>query len=789
MRTIRTEIFDASTSLESQTPCVFVDVYASVAARATLDSTAQWEGLTDPMKGIDSNVAFDRVKGSVTLAAGSTVAHVTGGSAVGLKTIKMEGWTLCRYSSNSAWWRDTIYTILGYDVAITAQESSAIFSFQATASILVNSAVFFTSYSSVGVGVRECFIYIADDSGRLIGTSQPFTPSASTTQITVTGLAATLTKGRNYQLVIGYKAFSDSDLAKLGAPSSIYYQNYTLNISAQNNAVSPFIVPYSTGGFSLGGQQGYQHTGSLYRQIDMGSTPTTEGIISFTDVVPSGTVQVVDIYGTDDTASSLISGVTGWTKTTGILSGGVVGSFRYFRAHIQQTANTINDEAPIMARIEISYRDLPITLGTHKEHVEAEITGYHVPFTLPLMPSTVTRMLILGSNSLDNISTKTASMNPKLATSMTGKITLTLTTDQAVMDLMSKQLRGKLADIRVGYIINGTPVSDHYYSGIVSDMSWGGSKYSMTLQDDMDFVDVQVPREKAGDPWSNTEDYAVNTIVVYGTASWKCLIASGPSHGGAVTPGTDPLKWQNNGTVWAAIYYASQHLADVAQDLLINHINLPTQRIDLTSFSLVKAAHPSVIGTRLINKPVGAITLLSEIAWLLRSQWAVRNGRLALILEPATSTNPVGVFGDKDVSTGLNYRRGWSDLKNTCLILSGYSGDGEGQEQFYQSEAYADNASILAYEMVGLEVFKDKWNIPTDQLINRATEYVDRWKNGRRIISFSSAMRLLAFETGDVVTFSSMSMPPHDRGSIKCIIVGQDIDWLKQQIKFTLMEI
>lgn len=832
MRYIDQAIIDAASSRTTQTPCVFVDVYASTQARVAIDSSSQWTGTADPMKASDSNVSFTRVTGAVTLAAGNAVSHTTAGTAQTPNTISMTGYTQCNYSSNSAWWRDTIYTILGYDEAITAQVNEKAYPFLAASSYVINSIALRASYSSVGVGARNSYAYFADSNGVQIGAKISFTPTTSQTQHILTGFNATIVKTRNYFLVIGYDQFASSDLVKLGAPSSRYDQSFTLSIYPVDGLPGAGLgyVPTATGvGFSFGGNQGYQASGSLVRQMDMGVVPTTDGLILFTDIVPTGTTQTVTLYYTDSAVTAAETTLTNWTSAGAKESGGSVTAHRYWRAQIVQTANTANDEAPVMLKIEISYKDEPITIGTHKEAVSADIVMYAIPWVIPLVPYTITMKLVFGSKGIDNISMRSAQMNPKLATSMIGKMTITLTPDATVIDMMGKQLRGKIAEVRVGFVIDGTPTTDTFYRGIVSDASWNGSRYTLTLQDDLDFVDVKVPTEKAGNAWSAATDYSIGDIVTAGTNSWEALVANGPGAGGAVQPNGqtawnawtayvvgnivqhddriyycilantnivpigNPTKWTaiwlDNGTVWATISYSNEHLCDIAKDLLENHINLPTQRVDLASIDAVKAASPLMMGARAISKPVGAIEMLSELAWLLSAQWIVRNNKLALILEPPTTSNPVGSFTDADIEKGLNYRRGWADLKNACLILSGYSGDGDGNEQYFDSYLSADQASILSTEMTGIEVFKDRWDIGLTQLQTRADAYVARWKNGRRVLSFGASMRTLSLETGDVVTLASKLLPPHDRGALKYIIVGQDIDWLKQTMKYTLMEL
>ena len=90
--------------------------------------------------------------------------------------------------------------------------------------------------------------------------------------------------------------------------------------------------------------------------------------------------------------------------------------------------------------------------------------------------------------------------------------------------------------------------------------------------------------------------------------------------------------------------------------------------------------------------------------------------------------------------------------------------------------------------MVGLEVFRDKWAVPEAELITRATTYVNRWKDGRRVVAFSAAMKLIPYEAGDVVTFSALQMPPHDNGALDYILIRRDLNWLDQKLSLILLE-
>jgi len=789
-------IIDAAVDRQRQEPVVFVDIYADVAARVAIDSRTQWTGVDDPMVGSDVSVSFDRVLGGVTLAAGAAVAAAYGGTDVLDATISMSGNVIAHWHTEGNFFTGTRLVLDSYDKTISSQVSEHGIPFAAQATSIVDELIVRTQYA--GFTARTCYARLVDGNGNQVGRRVTFTPSLAVSTITLTGFDASISKGRDYTLLVGYLTFAEADLPNPGFVPSTNY-TFSLSVFVYTVADAVWRIDSLNGAMSIGGQEGYQSIGSLTRQMDMGVIPLNTGTISFVDTVPATASQIVTLYHTDSSVIALEATNNNWTLVGVVESGSEIPAHQFWRAHIAQAANSANDEAPVMGKIEITYQDAPLKIGTHASMittVDPLSPGISPSWSFPLGAIFTTEKRQDGIRGLSHISTVSAQMSPKVSQSMIGRMTATLAPEPAINDVMAKPLRGKQVAVRVGYMIDGSAVSSEIYRGIVADAAWNGKQYTLTIQDDMDIVDVKLPRIKAGAVWDATVDYAIGDVVVFGTNSWKALVASGVSNGGAVTP-VSGATWQDNGTVWQDIVYTNLtspdggqewHLADVCKDILVNHVNLPTQRIDLDSLAALKLTYPNMRGTRIITKPVGALTLLAELAWLLNAQWVMRQGKMALVEEPVTQ--PIEAITNADVKAGFSYRRGWKDLKNECLIMSGYTGDGEGDEQFLNSFAFADADSITAYEMVGLEVFKDKWSVPDVELQTRAALYVGRWKDGRRVLTnVSVSMRLLGMEAGDVSSFISKGLPPFDQGQGDYIIIRKDIDWKGQSLKMSFLEV
>ena len=141
------------------------------------------------------------------------------------------------------------------------------------------------------------------------------------------------------------------------------------------------------------------------------------------------------------------------------------------------------------------------------------------------------------------------------------------------------------------------------------------------------------------------------------------------------------------------------------------------------------------------------------------------------------------------ISNSLKLRRGYRELVNQSVIVTGYDGDGDGSDKFSKGEVGVDATSQSDYDVVVQKDWQDKWNVPASELQLRNTAMLDRYANGRRVLSCGVVMRLLPVEPGDVVTISSGQLPPADPGPIKCLVISKKMDFSKQTIALGLLEV
>jgi hypothetical protein len=432
-------------------------------------------------------------------------------------------------------------------------------------------------------------------------------------------------------------------------------------------------------------------------------------------------------------------------------------------------ANPLRDDTPRIQSISVNYEGLPVVLGTHAQTVT--IIGAGNQYTAQAIPA------------LNKLGSVTSALDAKAKSVMIGKMTLTLSPEAVVAELLLKPIRAARVLIRVGY--SDVTETVKFYEGSVRDLAYSGGEYILTIQDPLELADVSVPRQK-WQTWSSATAYLSGTTVTYGNKSYLAL-----SNTTGQIPTSFPLVWQDAGTVWIDIVYAANtHLCDVVSDILTNQVNIPSERIDFGSIDAVKAKYPNrKTGGRIISNPEPALGMLSDLAWLLESFWGQRDGRMALIPEADANSVPDAHLTPDDISEGLEYRRGIAELKNECLILTQYTGSGAGTEQFTNAIAYVDANSVLTYGINAVHQFNDKWNLPTAELNTIAARFVTRWKDGRRIIRVRASMIAIPIETGDVVELRSAQLPTADITRLRAIVMESNINWQSQTITLTLMEI
>jgi hypothetical protein len=788
MLTIADSILQKATSQEAVEPALFLDVWAEKGAESRIDTQSQWVAADDPMVGSDSNVSFTRRPGSATLAEGVAVSSVIPTWTLGELQMK---WQV----KVTDIWKRRYGPFGGYKHKywkreITVADNAMAYPFTANATYILNEVAL--SINNSGNLSLPVLVYILDDTGTQVGSKVTITPpkSAFGSDVVISGLSASILRGRDYRLVISYQPPALKSL--IGSKKSVRTYTFLFNVHPYLGVVNKtWRIPVGSGHVSTGGYEGYQSSGVLTRQFDMGVIPTGEGSFSVSDIVPLGTSLTMTAFYTDNDVIATETNNTNWTSYGAIESGEVIPAHRYWRIQFDLTANSANDLAPEVAEARITYRADPVTFSTHASQVVTVKKGYTYPWTYPLLASSVSKVESSGVTALVSASQASSQLVPKVQAGMVGRMTCSLLSVDEVDALLAVPLRGREARLRVGY----ADITDTLtiYRGVCTDLQYSSLRYTLSIEDDLNLASVKVPREKHGPAWSSATTYSIGDKVVYGTHGYTSLQNS--NTGNTPVIGGDSW-WRDEGTVWADIIYDSTtsgggdwHLADIAKDILINHINLPSERIDFESLAKVKTALPNRTGSRIITKPTSALKMLEELAWLLEAQWTINGTQLSLQSEPLATDEPVESITGNDVKEGLQYRRGFSDLNNICLILTGYSGDGEGEEQFNDGEVVADATSIAEYDVASIETFKDKWNVPVTELQTRATNFVNRFKDGRRVVSFTAGMRLLRLTNGDVVMFESAQLPAGDPGRFKMMVIRKDLDWARQELKFTLMEV
>jgi len=751
-------------------PVLFMDIWADKGAQRRLSKASDWSGINDAAAGLDVGVSAIRVKDSLILDNGNLVA-ITGSGFTGLVPHVMNYQVNVTSRTHSkGWGRGDAFD--HFDRVIVSNDHSIVLPFTASGTFLaedIRLSVNNTGNSATSVNIR-----IVDSAGNQVGFKGSTQVAANSGQIVVdvVGLSASLRKGFQYKLEIGYNSPYSPGVQQNSVATTVY--SVSLNVSSYSIGAYAHTIALASGdGFVIGGKNGFQSSGSAVRTIDIGVTPIGTGIITFKDIVPVGTSMTITMHYTDSAVIAAEPTLTNWTLHGVTASGDTLTAHQWWRAKIDMTSNSLNDETPAISEIGISYIGDPITISENA--------------IVELVPGSPNVYQVTARPGLDSVSTATAQLTPKPTKSMIGRVSVTLLPEDSVNGLMAKKLRGRPVRIRAGYV--GITETIPFYEGIVRDMAWSGGKYTLTVQDTIELADVSVPRVKAGLAWASGGTYAIGDTVVHGTNSWNALT----TNGGAVTPGTDPAMWQDNGTVWLDIGYTAAtnggvewSLVDIAKDLIINRINLNTENVDFNSLT----RFPLRTGSRTLTKPVKAFAMLSELAWLLEAQWAVVRGQLSLVPEPLSADLPVEAVQMNDVMNNPTYRRGWAELKNESLIVSGFTGAGSNEASFNSGVAVADLVSIHDYDIAALDTFQDKWNVPLAELTTIATNFVNRWKNGRRVIpSAQVQMRLLRLEVGDVVTFDSIDMPPGDPPPYKMMVLKKDVAWEKQTLKMSFIEV
>lgn len=777
------DAFMAEAMKLSNSPILRMRIWPDKGPQRRLKSESDWAAVDDPAIASDSNISTSRKPGAIVLAEGNPAA-ITGSGFTGLVAHRTEyemhvvsHW---HTGGNNITGHYPVHDYFSYHVIKPIRE--VLLPFTSGTTFLMDVARVVAENS--GNVASSVTMRVLDVNGNQVGNRGVTAIAAASGQVTldVSGLAASLRKGGSYSLAVGCTV-----------PTSYHHAFFTTAISTVILDVFSYDISAYThhlalaggDGFVIGGNTGYQAAGQANRILDVGAIPGGDGNVYLRDIVPIGadpTSMDVTLYFTDSAAVAASGSLGGWTLHGVVNAGDAIPAHRYWWAVIDMTANTALDETPELLELTISYIGDALTISEQME--KALVSGYSDRYQL----SAYAGLLSMG--------TASAKLTPKAEKAMTGKINIGLGDEDVVNGLYNKPLRGRPLEMQAGYV--GIEDSLDVFSGIALDISVSSpGKHSLSALDPIELADVLIPREKAGPAWAGVDDYSISDIIIYGTNQWLALQASGPGNGGAVTPGTNALVWQDQGTVWLNIGYTAAtnggvewHLADIVKDILMNRVNLSTQRINLQSIAQFKTLYPNRTGSRVITKPVKAFAMLTELAWLLEAQWVVRGGQLTLHPEPTLDALVNETIGKDEIKANARYRRGFTEMKNESVIITTYSGEGDGSEQFSGGVVVADAASVEEFEMVSLDVFYDKWNVPESELLEISTNTVNRWSNGRRWCSCRADMRFIRLEPGDVVEYNSIDLPRGDPGPYKMMVTGKDIlSWDDQHLKFDLLEV
>ena len=777
-------------------PAMFIDVFSDTGPMDEVSSTSRWLGTNDAAVGNDVDVDATRRRGAMVLAGGTTVAAAAAGSNTLITTLTavIRRTDRFHYKGTLGKLGGSSYAYDGTDYAVITNDTSRFQTFTVTSTQVINEIIVAAQFT--GTQAMPCTVRIVNAiSGNQVGKTVSFTPNASVTRHALSGFAAGVVNGRAYKLEV--VATVPSVIGSM--PSNSAVVDYTCNVllyAYDFTDVSWSIYMGSGLYWATGGQPNYKTTGYFERSLDVGSVPTDYGVLSISDVIPSGTTMSIGAYFTDSAVIAAETALTNWTLFSSVIASGTgIPAHRYWRFTVTMTSNVSQALSPELHSFAIRYIPEPTTLGTTAERKELQLyNGLALPLQLPISWTTSVRLLQNGYKALNTVSAASASLSPQFNGSMIGSVNAQIAPEPVVHDLVNKYLRGKRVDVRAGYV--GISDTLHLYSGAISDLSFKNNMYSLAIEDQFKTADVSIPAEKAGDEWSAAATYSVNDVVVYGSNSYICIVAVGPV---ATTPDADPTHWDDNGTVWATIDYTittspdspdNWHACDVITDILTNQINIPSEQVDFSAIATLKAAYPDVRVTRQITKPTNATALLGELAWLVSAQFVVREGLFSLVEDAASGATPDENIGPNDLApNSVRYRRGWKEMMNQGVIITGYTGDGDGSDKFTKGEVLVDVTSQTNYDATVQKKWEDKWNVDPVELQTRLTDILAKYSDGRRVFGCTTTIRLLAVEPGDVVTLSSGQLPAGDAGPHSCMVISKKLDFAKQSITFEMLEV
>jgi len=641
-------------------------------------------------------------------------------------------------------------------------------------------------------------LYIVDlSSGKPVGKKISFqAPSVTPSDILVSGFKASLQRGRKYQFVIGH---SDYDISQLtvGATQKVMFKN-VIQVSGYGVIDPIWRVPAGNGTyFSIGGWQSYAASGSFTRTLDVGvpaSSLNQDGVFSVSDIVPVGTLMSIDLYYTDSDLISTESDLTNWDFFISNAEDGIsIPKHRYWRVVTTMASNTARDFSPEVANYSIEYRPLPKTFGTVVDTRKTTKAGFFVKASLPWISQSSMRIKTYGEKNLSTVNLQATKVNPRFQSTINGGFSAVIAEDDYSNKVFSQNLSAKECRIRIGY--RNVDSSLELYKARVKDASYRKASFTLTASDNFAEFDTMIPAAKASQSWNALTTYNAGDKAVFFSALYSAIQTNVGSQ-----PDTSPLDWNAVGGAWADIIYDETtspsgqkwNLVDILIDLITNHINIHSSKIDFDSFAKVKALFPNRIGTLHLIKPVKAKKVVDEASWLLESHIVTVNGKITLLKEPSLSdgANIFELTEENILENSLTYKTGWKDIKNQCIILSAYDNStSDNRESFGGGEVFVDADSVAEFDTISTDIFKDKFNVDASELQKRAKTFVNKWKRGRGILSFKVDISNLEIEVLDVVSITSKQLPKFTNYKKTGIVVSKDLDWLNQKISLTILEI
>jgi len=757
MRNIPQQILDKAKSNDPKLTYLAMDVWPDKGDFDVLTTARDWEGVGQPYVGSDSNVSAATVPGSMVLANGA--AHAVSGSYSSPLTVNS---SLSITARVIAHWHQEGNNIFGHKLVhdyfekiIDKQVSTTLVPFTNKATHLVDT-IKIRAYYRGNLSARKVYVRIVDGGGNQKGRRKSFTPpynSAAT--FSISGFHALLSRGVKYFLEFSFAEISADKLPDpyFQQPVTYRYIAYIMDAAIPASERSWSANTRGARGFPMGGNDGFQASGSFERVLDVNGTPTDDGIIEISDVVPG-------IGGADPTSMTIgayysDTAKTGpWTFFGNVTDGESLPPHRYWKVSVSMASNGLNDETPELQDVRIKYQGDPVTIAS-----EADIrNGVRYAYS-----------------GLDSISSLSSQLSRDAASAVRSEMRVYIEDTPHFRNLLLAdrlRLKGAPARIRVGYIdvhsvtadpdtvlyptsfvppwvptvtkgqAFNVPMTFELISGSIHDVKYSGGKFIVELRDAMELSDIKFP-----------------------------AATSGPFSSKTYTLGT--------------------HLADVAGDIWLNQINIRSIHIDENSLADMKALYPSrtLTADRTISKPIKAAEALGEIAKLLQAQWVQIGGRIALMPETSLADEPLDEITPDDIVGAPLWSIGWDSLKNAVVTFSGYSGSGSSNDAdlFTTGRGIVDSTSAAALDdQVFMEAIYDKWGLSTTQIDEINAAFVNANKQGSQIVLFNASLRLIGMEPADRTTFRSQQIPT---GVIEGEIVGSNLDWQNQQMLMTVREV